>query len=227
MAEEILNLRERKISFQQIAEDLNMSVERVEQHWGNFIHNLKERLADNCSSKLPIENTFTSLPQTNLPSLAQGEMKAKLVSPSKLALFWCPSELPKKLFQHYYNISFDNLVHVIRIYDVTLIEFNGQNAHHFYEIAIPFKQGYWFVKGLFSNRSYMAEVGVKLNGNKFFPLFRSNSVQTPKLPKTNHFTFYQNMIQIKQHEERAPKWRDHVSTYSYYTNSPALVRQND
>src|ERR1700719_4186847 len=93
------------------------------------------------------------------------EMLLKLVSSQKLVLIWNHSDLPKKLIEHYFNRQFEDLVHVIRIYDVSQIIFNGKNAHHFYEIAIPLAQGYWFVKGLVPNRCYLAEIGVKLESN--------------------------------------------------------------
>lgn len=148
--------------------------------------------------------------------LVKGEMQIKLVSPKKLILFWDTSDLPKKLIHLYFNGKFAEFTQVIRIYDVTQINFNGKNAHHFYEIAVPFEQGYWFVKGLFQNRSYLAEIGVKMKETEFFPLLRSNSVQTPKMEVTQQNQIYQDVFQLQRYEERPPKWRDHVSTYSYY-----------
>jgi hypothetical protein len=146
-------------------------------------------------------------------------MQAKLIPPRKAIFFWDSSDLPKQLFKFYFNIRFDDLVPVIRIYDVTQIQFNGKNAHHFYEIPISYQQGYWIVKGLFSNRSYLAEVGVKLSNGSFFPLLWSNSIRIPKLENILDNEFYQDISQLYRDEEQTPKWREFVSTYSYYLDN--------
>jgi hypothetical protein len=146
----------------------------------------------------------------------KGELAAKLVTPHKMLLFWEVSEIPQKIIERYFNLSFDSLIPVVRIYDVTDLVFNGKNAHHFFEIAVPYHKGHWFIKGLVANRNYVAELGLNINDKEFFPLFRSNYIHTPmmELPKGNEMNY--DLIQLKQHEEQLPKWMDYVSTYSYY-----------
>jgi hypothetical protein len=160
---------------------------------------------------------------TNHPSSdfipLKGELDAKLVTPRKLLLFWEVSDIPKKVIELFFNLSFENLIPVVRVYDVTDLVFNGKNAHHFFEIAVPYQNGHWFIKGLVANRSYVAELGINISEKEFFPLFRSNSIQTPimKIPNGNEMNH--DLIQLKHHEEQPPKWIDHVSTYSYYMES--------
>lgn len=152
----------------------------------------------------------------------KGELQAKLTSPDRILLFWEVSEIPKKLLKLHFNLLMDELVQVIRIYDVTDLNFTGENAHHFYEIAVPYHNGYWFVKGLTANRCYVAEMGVKWKGNDFFPIYRSNAVQTPSISIFNGKEVYHHLAHFKQIENRSPKWIDHVSTYSYYDDAKHL-----
>ncbi|MED3715559.1 DUF4912 domain-containing protein [Neobacillus thermocopriae] len=146
----------------------------------------------------------------------KGELKAKLVTPQKMFLYWDASDIPKKIIQSFFHLNFDKLVPIVRIYDVTEIIFNGKNAHHFYEVSISYQQGFWFIKGLTANRSYVAELGVYVSETSFFPIFRSTCIHTPSadIPLSNEL--YQDVLQFKRYEEEPPKWRDYVSTYSYY-----------
>ncbi|MFJ5715372.1 DUF4912 domain-containing protein [Neobacillus sp. NPDC093127] len=156
----------------------------------------------------------------------KGELTAKLVTPGKMILFWDVSELPKKMTELFFNCRFEDLVTVIRIYDVTDITFNGKNAPHFYEITVPYQSGHWFIKGLSPNRSYTAELGIHLSEANFFPVFRSNCIQTTKSALLSGIEINRDLIQYQQYEDHPPKWLDHVSTYSYYLESNPLEKKN-
>lgn len=163
-----------------------------------------------------------------LPQLIGG-MRAKPVSLQRLFLCWDTSDLPRRLVELYFNCKFVDLVQVIRIYDVTDIVFNGKNAHHFYEIVVPFHQGYWFVKGFTANRRYLAEAGVKVTGSEFFAMFRSNSVQIPSSEAAgNDFRSQKDFPchQVKA-QNQPPKWQNRVSTYSYYEEELVVVGEKD
>jgi uncharacterized protein len=157
-------------------------------------------------------------PSTELIPL-KGELAAKLITPRKLLLYWEVSDLPKKILEFYFDLSFESLTPIIRIYDVTDIVFNGKNAHHFFEVAIPYQNGHWFIKGLVGNRSYVVELGINISNQEFFPLFRSNSIQTPTIEIPNGTNINHDLIKYKEQEDQPPKWMDHVSTYSYYVQS--------
>ncbi|MBV7507485.1 DUF4912 domain-containing protein [Bacillus sp. sid0103] len=160
-------------------------------------------------------NNRTNHPSTEYIPL-KGELVAKLVTPHKILLFWEVSQIPQKIIERYFNLSFNRLIPVVRMYDVTDLVFNGKNAHHFFEIVVPYQNGHWFIKGLVANRSYVAELGFNISDREFFPLFRSNSIHTPMMKIPNGNEIHYDLIQLKQHEEHPPKWIDHVSTYSYY-----------
>lgn len=163
------------------------------------------------------QSLYRQSPSFQIPHLI-GEMKAKLVSQRKIVLCWNVTDILKNVIQLYYNCTFDNLVHVIRIYDVSQTSSNRKKAYPFYEIFIPYDQEYWFVKGLISNRSYFAEIGVKVTESNFFPLLRSNSFHIPGIKMTINNEIYEDISKMDQYEDRQPIWRDHVSTYSYYVD---------
>jgi uncharacterized protein len=166
----------------------------------------------------------------NLPTIditpIKGELQVKLVSPRKVIVFWEASEIPEKVISLFYKQQFENLVHMVRIYDVTDVNFSGKNAHHYYDITVPYNQGYWFIKGLTANRSYITQLGVKLNDKEFFPILRSNLVQIPSMGNVDGGDIQNHLVHSQQIDGYTPKWIDHVSTYSYYEESKNAEQNN-
>jgi uncharacterized protein len=226
MIDEIIKLREDGLSFRKIASELNTTVGRVQYRWNKWVNKQESSEAEENTSNLEDTNSTSKEHTLNIAPV-KGELQAKLISPSRVILIWEVTETPGSVIQLYYNKRFDDLVQVVRIYDVTDIIFNGNNAHHFYEIAVPFANGYWFVKGLIANRNYIAEIGVKLNEKDFFPILRSNTIQTPPITLSNGSEIYQHLSQHQQLENRRPKWVDRVSTYSYYGETKAMEKNNE
>lgn len=157
----------------------------------------------------------------------KGELLARLVTPRKMLISWEVSETPKRMVELYFQRKFEDLVFVTRIYDVTDIKFNGKNDNHFFELTLPYQSGYWFIKGLGAKRNYVAEIGVYFSETSFFPILRSNCVQTPANFFLKHTEMSRDMIQFQQLEDRPPKWINHVSTYSYYTESTNKEEKNE
>lgn len=227
MIDEIIKLREEGLSFRKIASELNTTIGKVQYQWKKWTEKQEKVVRKGKLIKKANQSESDLEQKAEDFSPLKGELQAKLVSPGRILLYWEVSEVPQKLLNVYFNQQFDDLVQLVRIYDVTDILFNGDNAHHYYEIAIPYRNGYWFIKGLAANRSYIAEIGVKWNNNDFFPLLRSNSVQTPSVSLSNGSGIYYHLAQFQQVENRNPKWIDHVSTYSYYDESKLLEQKNE
>ena len=219
MIEEIIKLRSDGLSFRKIASELNTTVGKVQYRWNKWIedHNNEKTIELNRQSTKDPNSSDDSISTELIP--LKGELKAKLVTPRKIILFWDISELPKKIIERFFNRKFEELVTVTRVYDVTNLLFNGKNANHFNEITIPYQSGHWFIKGLAENRSYVAELGVYISDKLFFPIYRSNCIQTPTLDLQDGYTFQQELIQFRRYEEESPKWIEQVSTYSYYVKS--------
>lgn len=70
---------------------------------------------------------------------------------------------------------------VLRVYDVTdIFEFRGENARGFFDIELsPFADN-WYINVGNPDRSYCAELGLRTEDGRFYPLLRSNTVRTPR-----------------------------------------------
>lgn len=227
MIEEIIKLRGAGLSFRRIASELNTTVGRVQYRWNKWLNlNQKQDLNQNIDSlnREEIKSLEGKTTHTFVP--LKGELQVKLVSPRKIIIFWEASDIPRRIIQLFFNRNFEDLVQVVRIYDVTDTIFNGKNAHYYHEIALPYNNGHWFIKGLVANRSYIAELGVHFSENDFFPVLRSNVIQTPIVELSNGQEFYHDFLQFQQYEDQPPKWIDHVSTYSYYGKSKTMEENN-
>jgi uncharacterized protein len=219
MIEEIIKLREDGLSFRKIASQLNTTIGRVQYRWNKYIKSQEDnREVDSVEKKAHKEENKINH-STNDYTPITGELQVKLVTPRKVIVYWEASSIPNKVFSLFYNKPFEEMVHIVRIYDVTDIIFTGNYAHHYYDITVPYNKGYWFIKGLTANRSYVAELGVRLNDKEFFPVLRSNSVQTPSMGNLNGSEIYKNLVTAQHIDDISPKWIDHVSTYSYYGES--------
>ncbi|NRD80760.1 DUF4912 domain-containing protein [Bacillus sp. BRMEA1] len=153
-------------------------------------------------------------PSVHIAPFNEG-MRLLLVSPQKIRVSWPVSELPFNILAVYFQLKAEELVTILRIYDVTDICFTGNNAHSVYEMAVPYQKGEWYVKGLPQHRRYIAELGIYLNKFDFFPFYRSQCIQI----QSNEFLIENETAQdlIANHiEDATPKWQKLVSTYSYY-----------
>ncbi len=70
---------------------------------------------------------------------------------------------------------------LIRLYDVSFIEFNGFNAHRMRDILVDGLQGERLVSFPFSGTTQIAEVGFLLRHGEFLPGARSHAVLFPSL----------------------------------------------
>ncbi len=67
---------------------------------------------------------------------------------------------------------------ILRVYDVTLVDFNGSNANHSFDIEVG-QADNWYINLWTSHVMICAELGLKSSRGEFVPLTRSNFVQTP------------------------------------------------
>ncbi|MCL4408251.1 MAG: DUF4912 domain-containing protein [Thermotogae bacterium] len=93
------------------------------------------------------------------------------VNPNWIHFYWDFSPKNLEIIKEHSNL-------VLRVYDVTYIEFNGINAHRTFEMEIDEKMKKYYVFVPQSGADYIAEIGYKEN-NRFVPLLRSNLVSTP------------------------------------------------
>lgn len=78
------------------------------------------------------------------------------------------------------SAAFDDSRLILRVYDITGIEFDGKNAHSFFDIEIPNLLGNWYVPLGRPNRTFCIDIGYMETGGGLFSLSRSNKVTSPR-----------------------------------------------
>ena len=68
---------------------------------------------------------------------------------------------------------------ILRVYDVTGVDPDPQQAHSYFDLQVQGLQGHWYVDLWKDGRSYAAELGLRRPSGGLVPLARSNAVSTP------------------------------------------------
>ncbi len=68
---------------------------------------------------------------------------------------------------------------VLRVYDVSNIIFNGNNANSFFDIIVNDYANSWYIDTNGPGRSWCVDLGLMLADGRFITIVRSNVVQTP------------------------------------------------
>ncbi|GHT39715.1 DUF4912 domain-containing protein [Bacteroidia bacterium] len=116
-----------------------------------------------------------------LPS-SYGRTEAFLLpkDPGWLFLFW---EITSSTYdyiksQNGYDI-FDRSKTIVRLHDVTDINFDGTNSNAHFDTPIVFDAGSWYLQAPSPGRNYVADLGIITPEGKFILLARSNAVTLP------------------------------------------------
>jgi hypothetical protein len=84
-------------------------------------------------------------------------------------------ELRKKI-----GDAVDRCAYVLRVYDVSLIEFNGLNANHWFDIVVGRESNNWYINLWSDHITCCADIGLRAPDGTFYTLSRSNYVTTPR-----------------------------------------------
>lgn len=68
---------------------------------------------------------------------------------------------------------------ILRAYDISLIDFNGTNAHRFFDIEVGGHSDNWYIDTASPGRSWCVDLGLLLPDGRFIMIVRSNTVTTP------------------------------------------------
>ncbi len=123
------------------------------------------------SSKKKIEKKAPEISK-NLPeSYGKDKLVGLEVNPNWIHFYWDFSTQTQQIIASHAPI-------VLRIYDVTYLNFNGVNAHRTFELELEPSTRKYYVNVPNAGANYIAEIGYK-DGEKFVPLIRSNLISTP------------------------------------------------
>ncbi|MBN1114058.1 MAG: DUF4912 domain-containing protein [Oligoflexia bacterium] len=69
---------------------------------------------------------------------------------------------------------------VVRVYDVTNIDFNGYNAHEWWDIEVYHRIGSWYIKHSRGDRNLIIDIGLRAGDGTFHVIARSRSISFPR-----------------------------------------------
>lgn len=69
---------------------------------------------------------------------------------------------------------------VLRVYDVSLINFNGSNANHWFDISVGMEANHWYINLWSDHITCCADIGLRAPDGTFHMLARSNYITTPR-----------------------------------------------
>ncbi len=69
---------------------------------------------------------------------------------------------------------------ILRVYDVTGVNFNGHNANSYFDIELKDLVSSWYINVSSPDRSWVVDIGVLTKKSNFYTLARSNAVHTPR-----------------------------------------------
>lgn len=76
---------------------------------------------------------------------------------------------------------------LLRFYDVTLIDFDGFNAHYSFDVAVHSLRSNYYVDFWESGRAYIVDIGLRTHDGRFVTLARSNHVELPPHAPSDNF----------------------------------------
>lgn len=100
-------------------------------------------------------------------------------NPQWVYAYWEITQSKIDGLKNIYGDKINNARPTIRVYDITLKEFNGSNANSYFDVELPKDSRDWFIGGLNSKASYIADFGFKTPEGEFIVALRSNIVATP------------------------------------------------
>ena len=68
----------------------------------------------------------------------------------------------------------------LRVYDVTNIDFNGYNAHEWWDMEMYHRIGTWYLRHHKGDRNLLVDIGVKSHDGNFHVISRSKAIYFPR-----------------------------------------------
>ena len=141
--------------------------------------------SENLSSKFG--NKEKSVNKAGLP-VDYGDTKITILPRDPICIFayWSISkQYFDKLKEKYGKDFIVSSKLVIRIYDITGISFDGNNANRYFDVFVTPNSSSWYVNVGEFNRSWYADLGYLTKDGEFILIARSNTVVMPKYGVSN------------------------------------------
>ncbi len=144
-------------------------------------HNKGEESTDSRASYVSGKKNVYVEVGDSLPS-NYGDNKIVILprDPLMIYAYWEINESKKAEVERKFGRDiFQKVPYTLRIYDVTNIDFNGLNAHRFFDIELSSEANNWYININESGKSCCVDIGLRITGEDFFILARSNIITLP------------------------------------------------
>ncbi|MFH0826412.1 MAG: DUF4912 domain-containing protein [Candidatus Omnitrophota bacterium] len=123
---------------------------------------------------------FRRTPPTDLPyQYDRDRMILQVRDPRWLHTYWEVAPPTIERLKNDLREDFFNAKRVLRVYDVSDIVFNGENAHSLFDIQVNEFANNWYINTQGPDRSWCVDFGLLLASGRFITIVRSNVVRTP------------------------------------------------
>jgi hypothetical protein len=108
------------------------------------------------------------------------EVVLLVVHPLLVFAYWEATPESSRQAHEIMGPEMDGARAVLRMYDITLIHFDGTNAHHVFDINVGLEARGWYIPLWTAEKSYCADLGFLARTGRFHTIARSNVIQTPR-----------------------------------------------
>lgn len=219
--EAILRLLGEGRSQKQAAEELGISYGKL-KYWLAKYRSISGALTSEVSAAKE-ENAPSALCSCDEETWEEAEgpdrITAMPVDHETLYVYWEITGARKRWAEEHFHCSWHALPQILRVYDVTLLEFDGDHANRHFDFHVHQEADNWFLRGLPPGCSYIVDYGTTTPDGRYITLLRSNTVQTP--PNQESFESHCRKIRIGlQAPPAEPGWRGSFTGYSLRTGQP-------
>jgi len=126
-------------------------------------------------SKLPRRSFREELPS----EYGQDKLVLLVRDPRWIYAYWELTSQTLDKFKKELGNAFSGARRTLRVYDISNIIFDGNNAHRFFDIQVNEYANNWYIDAGGPGRSWCVDLGLLLSDGRFITILRSNTVQTP------------------------------------------------
>lgn len=135
-----------------------------------------------------------------------------------LYVYWEISNRKRWLVSQHFERDWNDIPKIVRIYDVTDLYFDGNNANSYFDVTTTTGANNWYIHGLSAGRTYLADFGLYTWKGQFTPLLRSGAKATPR-DTAVFFSEKQLAVAFEYsegtvHSRLQPQYFENIETYS-------------
>jgi hypothetical protein len=135
-----------------------------------------------------------------------------------LYVYWEISNRKRWLVSQHFERDWNDVPKIVRIYDVTDLYFDGNNANYQFDVATTPEATNWYIHGLSAGRTFLADFGLYTWHGQFIPLLRSKAKATPRDAAVGssrkQFALVPEPSQGTHHSRIQPMYFENIETYS-------------